>query len=137
MTLTDLLVDSGMTRQDLADRLEISLSTAKRLKDIDDEILAAVDAFVTEALAKSAADEPPRKEPASYTDDDIQALLKRRGVGESDHNIAHSVGLKVHELNKLIHNHAVAGCNARLGRCCHSPIPDYNHQTKDRAQAQD
>lgn len=70
------------------------------------------------------------KDPGDYSDDDIQVLLKRRGAGEADYDIAHSVGLKVHEFNKLIHNHAVAACNARLGRCCHSLIPDCNHQTK-------
>lgn len=57
------------------------------------------------------------KEPADYTDADIQALLKRRGAGEADYDIAHSVGLKVHEFNKIIHDHAVKGCVARIGRC--------------------
>lgn len=56
-------------------------------------------------------------EPDDYTDDDIITLLKRRGTGEADYDITHSVGLKVHEFNAIIHKHAVAACKARFGRC--------------------
>ncbi len=58
-----------------------------------------------------------RKEPGTYTDADIKVLLKRRGQGECDYDIAHDVGLLVWEFNKLIHDHAVAGCIKRIGRC--------------------
>ncbi len=42
-----------------------------------------------------------RKEPGTYTDADIKVLLKRRGQGECDYDIAHDVGLLVWEFNKL------------------------------------
>lgn len=138
LQLSDALNQAGLTKNELAKLLGVARQTVYRMGELISEDVARVLAqhnktgeIVTNDIPiELPVKELTRKKPGGYSDDDIVVLLKRRGAGESDYNIARSVGLKVHEFNKFVHNYAVAKCTANFGRCCHSLIPDYNHQVK-------
>lgn len=133
LQLSEALQQAGLTKNKLADIMGVSRQTIYRMGELmSDKVAQALDDYAKTHIshtimpndqvlgcAPCVHDVAPtaRKEPDDYTDDDIRVLLKRRGAGESDYDIAHSVGLKVHEFNAIIHAHAVAGCKSRLGRC--------------------
>ncbi len=126
--LQDLLNDAGLNKSQLAKLMGCSRSKIMRYGDhVTDQVRHVVadysgkpvdtDAETVPLPADLHVDIHARKEPDTYSDDDIRVLLKRRGTGEADYDIAHDVGLLVWEFNKLIHDHAVAGCIKRIGRC--------------------
>ncbi len=107
-TLQDLLSESGLTKTQLAKLSGLSRSTITRYGDhITDEVRKVVADYLGKPVdtdmetvplpADLHVDTHARKEPGTYTDDDIRVLLKRRGQGEADY--------------------AVAGCIKSIGRC--------------------
>jgi len=96
------LAKKGLSKTSLAEILDVSRQTIARMGDeveprvqkILDDYVEVIEPIETPLLKKV-------KNWDEYSEDEIQVLCKRR-AGETDYEIAHSLGLRVFEFNRMI-----------------------------------
>ena len=104
MILSDELRLRGMSKTKLAELLDVSRQTIQRMgENISQEAWDVISGYTPKQIKRI-------KNPSEYTDDEIYALILRRGglegetgrEKETDYEICQSVGIKVWEFNKMI-----------------------------------
>lgn len=113
MNLTEELKAKGLTKQELADLLGVSRKTVTRMgEEVSSEVMKVISEHIPKVAVRS-------KEPGDFTDDEIRALLKRRGGlegetkppkegtspswgRETDYEICQSLGIRNWEFNQMI-----------------------------------
>jgi len=104
MVLSDELKIRGLTKKQLADMMGVSRQTIQRMgEEVTDEVLQAIQGYVPKVGERV-------KEPDEYTDNEIAALIARRGGLDADTNreketdweIAQSIGIRIWEFNAMI-----------------------------------
>lgn len=115
MDLQELLDSVGLNKSQLAKLMEVSRSTVMRMGDeVSDEVLTIIDRYRLTDEASHSIPTPTKtesnpiqgrriKEPTHYTPKEIKLLCLRRGTGgESDYDIAHSIGVSNFEFRGMI-----------------------------------
>ena len=114
LSLTELLDSVGLSKKQLADLLDVSISTINRMGDqVEDYVLEAVELYQLNNKPIKADEVPvarTRHKPMTEcTEDEIRAIWRRRGTGgESDYEIAHSMGMRVFQFRHEFIDQAVA-----------------------------
>ena len=126
LSLQELLDSVGLSKTDLAERLGVSRMTVNRWgDDVKPEVMVLIESIQEKLkLVSKVSDSGHKlypagvyvpmgervKEPEDYTKEEVLKLCKRRGgiendakrTRETDYEIAHSIGMKVFEFNRMI-----------------------------------
>jgi len=111
MSLKLELAKKGLNKTLLAEILDVSRQTVARMGDeVTPEVQKVLDDYVEVVQPLETPLARKHKNWDEYSIDEIRGLCKRRGglegdsgrVLETDYEIAHSIGLRVFEFNRMI-----------------------------------